>query len=106
SLKQVHADADIFILPSGRESFGMAAAEAMAAGLPILGSTNVPVGRWAQAGHAGGMVSKNVHAFTRAAHALRALPGEELRVRGARACRCAESQFDRRSVAVKFLDSV
>src|SRR5438876_6894527 len=84
----------------------MAAAEAMAAGLPILVSNQVPVGRWAQAAHAGAIVSNDWDEFAGAARHLLSLPREELRAMGARARRCAESQFDRRVVARMFLDRV
>jgi glycosyltransferase involved in cell wall biosynthesis len=40
SLPGIYAGADIFVLPSRRESFGLAIAEAMAVGLPVI-STNV-----------------------------------------------------------------
>jgi glycosyltransferase involved in cell wall biosynthesis len=106
SLRRIHAAADLFILPSDRESFGMAAAEAMSAGLPILVSDQVPVGRWAQAAQAGAIVSNDPDEFAGAARHLLSLPREELREMGARARRCAESQFDRRVVARMFLDRV
>jgi glycosyltransferase involved in cell wall biosynthesis len=45
SLLQAYADADISVLLSHRESFGMVAVEAMAAGLPILISSDVGIAR-------------------------------------------------------------
>jgi glycosyltransferase involved in cell wall biosynthesis len=106
ALRRIHAAADLFIMPSDRESFGMAAAEAMAAGLPVLVSDNVSVGRWAQAAQAGVVVSNQVETFRSAARALLALPRKELREMGARGRRCAASQFDRRAVARMFLEHV
>src|SRR5262249_31109262 len=47
SLDQLYAAADLFVLPSEMESFGMAAAEAMSAGLPVLVADKVAVGQWA-----------------------------------------------------------
>nr|AFK79152.1 glycosyltransferase group 1 [uncultured bacterium F39-01] len=40
--EQLFDEADLLILPSHQESFGMAAAEAMARGLPVIVSTNTP----------------------------------------------------------------
>src|SRR5260221_9148299 len=93
-------------MPADREGFGMAAAEAMAAGLPVLVSDHVSVGGWAQAAQAGVMVSNQVETFQSAARALLALPREELREMGERGRRCAASQFDRRVVARMFLELV
>ena len=106
ALRQIYAAADLFIMPSDRESFGMSAAEAMAAGLPVLVSGKVPVGRWAQAAQAGLMVSNQIEPFAKAARALLSLPREELREMGVRARRCAAAQFDRRAVARLFLDRI
>jgi glycosyltransferase involved in cell wall biosynthesis len=106
ALRRIHAAADLFIMPSDRESFGMAAAEAMAAGLPVLVSDHVSIGRWAQAAQAGVMVSNQADEFREAARALLALPREELREMGARGRRCAASQFDRSVVARMFLERV
>ena len=83
----------------------MAAAEAMAAGLPVLVSANVPVGRWAEAARAGVAVSGAASEFAAAARALLALPREELLRMGARARQCA-TRFDRQAVARLFLDHV
>ncbi|MEZ4671525.1 MAG: glycosyltransferase [Anaerolineae bacterium] len=46
---QVLADTDLLMMPTEiQENFGMAAAEAMAAGLPILVSEGISVGFWAE----------------------------------------------------------
>ena len=105
SLQRLYAAADLFILPSEMESFGMAAAEAMAAGLPVLVSSQVPIGRWAEAAKAGVIVN-SAEEFAAAARALLALPKKDLRAMGARARHCASVSFDRTVVARLFLDQV
>jgi glycosyltransferase involved in cell wall biosynthesis len=64
---QAFADTDLLLMPSEiQESFGMSALEAMAAGVPILVSEGVPVGRWAEKAGAGRMVPCTAEAFTQA----------------------------------------
>jgi glycosyltransferase involved in cell wall biosynthesis len=106
ALRRIHAAADLFLMPSASESFGMAAAEAMAAGLPVLVSHHVPVGRWAQASQAGWVVSNDPRQFAEAARALLSLPDGELRAMGVRARRCARARFDRSAVAKLYLERV
>jgi glycosyltransferase involved in cell wall biosynthesis len=105
-LRRIHAAADLFLMPSASESFGMAAAEAMAAKLPVLVSDHVPVGRWAFAAQAGRIASNDPRVFAEAAKALLTLPLQNLRAMGARARICAENQFDRTAVAQLYLDRV
>lgn len=58
-LMQAYADADLHVLLSHRESFGMVVAEAMAAGLPILIAETVGLAEEISQAHAGLMVSAN-----------------------------------------------
>jgi N-acetyl-alpha-D-glucosaminyl L-malate synthase BshA len=51
-VEEILANADLFILPSETESFGLAALEAMAAGVPVISSNS------------GGLPEVNVHGFS------------------------------------------
>lgn len=102
SLFQVMADADLFLMPSLMESFGMAAVEAMACGLPVLLSEHVPVGRWVDAAGAGRQVPCTVDAFADACNEL--LKDEAaLQKMGRQARRLVYQRFDSSAVARQML---
>jgi len=97
------ADADLLLMPSEiQESFGMSAVEAMAAGVPILVSEGVPLGRWAEKAGAGRMVPCTVEAFTKATLELASEP-ERLKVMGSRGRELVTQQFDITVVARQML---
>lgn len=69
------ADANLLLAPSEiQENFGMAAAEALAAGVPIVVSTGIPVGHWTEQWHAGLVVPCQIEAFQQAAQLMIAQP--------------------------------
>jgi len=97
------ADADLLLMPSEiTENFGFSAVEAMAAGVPVLVSEGVPVGRWAQNAGAGRMVACTREAFQRAALELLSSP-EQLRVMGQYGQDLVRQVFDVRVVARQML---
>jgi len=100
---QAFADADLFVMPSAMESFGMSAVEAMAAGVPVLVSDNVPVGRWAEKVSAGGRVPGTTRAFSGAIRKLLAEP-ERLKTMGERGRQLAIREFDISAVARRMLE--
>jgi len=100
---QAFADADLLVMPSIMESFGLSAIEAMAAGLPILVSENVPVGAHAAAAGAGCMVPGTTAAFAQALAEIVNEP-EQLKAMGKRARRLAEREFDISVVAQRMLN--
>jgi glycosyltransferase involved in cell wall biosynthesis len=57
------ADADLFVLPSYQENFGIAVAEAMAAGLPVVISDQVNIHAEIKAAGAGGVVPTDAAAL-------------------------------------------
>ena len=100
---QAFADADLLLMPSEiQESFGMSALEAMAAGVPILVSEGVPVGRWAEKAGAGQTVSCSTEAFAKATLELISQPGR-LKVMGQKGRELVRLQFDISSVAKQML---
>jgi glycosyltransferase involved in cell wall biosynthesis len=101
-VRQALADADLLVMPSESESFGNSAAEALAAGLPILVSDRVPVGRWAEAAGAGRRVAPSAAAFVQAAREMLVDP-DGLRDMGERGRELAQREFDLRAVALQML---
>jgi glycosyltransferase involved in cell wall biosynthesis len=59
------ASADVFILPSHQENFGMSVVEALAAGLPVLISNRVNIWREIEADHAGYVENDDLAGTTR-----------------------------------------
>jgi glycosyltransferase involved in cell wall biosynthesis len=90
---QALADADLLVMPSASESFGNSAAEALAAGLPILVSDRVPVGRQALAAGAGCIAPPEAAAFARAAREMLDQP-DRLKRMGERGRELARREFD------------
>ncbi|HAV78805.1 MAG TPA: hypothetical protein DCX53_15755 [Anaerolineae bacterium] len=101
-LLQVMADADLFIMPSAMESFGMAAVEAMACGLPVLLSENVPVGKWVEEAGAGRHVACTPEAFAKACNEI-LRDGSALKEMGKIARVLAFQRFDINIIAKQML---
>jgi glycosyltransferase involved in cell wall biosynthesis len=99
---QALADADLMLMPSDSENFGNSAAEALAAGLPVLTSDRVPVGRWAEAAGAGRRAALNPEAFGAVARDMLA-DRPRLAEMGARGCVLAEREFALPAVAGRML---
>lgn len=94
------ADADIFVLPSYHENFGMAAVEAMTAGLPIVISNKVGIHELVERSQAGIITELNAEKFTSALNKL--LSDDGLRVKmGMQANRLARDNFDIKKIARK-----
>jgi N-acetyl-alpha-D-glucosaminyl L-malate synthase BshA len=85
-VEEVLAAGDLFLLPSATESFGLAALEAMASGLPVVASRVGGVPEVVTDGETGYLCDLgDVHAMAQAA--LRLLQGADLHARFARAAR-------------------
>ncbi len=99
------AASDLMIMPSEplSENFGISALEALAAGVPILVSDGVPIGRWATWAEAGRMVSCNAQALSQAACELLADPSA-LKDMGERGKVLAQEKFDIRGITRQLKD--
>jgi len=98
------ADADLFIMPSRSENFGVAAAEAMAAGLPVLVSDQVGIARRAARAGAARVVSLDVPRIASAWAEMLADP-QGTQALADRAALFAREEYDADVVARKMLDA-
>jgi glycosyltransferase involved in cell wall biosynthesis len=93
--------ADVFALPSHQENFGIAVAEALACGLPVLLSNQVNIWREIQSDDAG-FVERDDQAGAQALlDRWMALDDEPRRRMRANAIRCFETRFDVRHTALQ-----
>lgn len=86
------ADAEIFLLPSRSENFGLAVGEALARGLPVITTTGTPWSSVADWG-CGWYVEPSVPAITQALMAALEQPGTKLRQMGERGRELVLTQF-------------
>jgi glycosyltransferase involved in cell wall biosynthesis len=100
-VQEIYAAADVLLMLSWRESFGMAAAEALAAGVPVLLSEDVGLAE--ELGSAGvGRVARPL--FTEIHHVWREMLADpRLREMGIRGRSFAAEHFSSRAVAGKML---
>lgn len=89
SRESMFSNADVLILPSHQESFGMVAAEAMANAIPVIVSERTPWARVEEIG-CGLSVSNDEHALASAIQTISRMP---LRDMGLRGRRWMESEF-------------
>ena len=103
-LLQAYADADLLVLLSRRENFGMVAVEAMAAGLPVLLSDAVGLGGQVDQAKAGRVVAVDapVDEIARAWHYM--LTTADLEAMGARGRVLVRDTFSQEAVSAQMLD--
>lgn len=95
--------ADLFVLPSYSENFGIAVVEAMAAGLPVVISNRVNIWREIQEANAGLVVHTDPSELARAI--LELLDNSALaRQLGERGCRLARTHFSWETAGDKLVD--
>lgn len=92
--------ADLFVLPSDFENFGMVVAEALSSGVPVIASTGTPWSNLPRAG-AGWWIASSVSAISGALREAMATPGPQLKEMGRNAVRMAE-EYSIARVSEKF----
>lgn len=95
---QALADADLLLMTSESENFGMAVAEAMAAGLPIVVSNKIGISRFVRQANAGEVVSLDAKSIADGLERLLKYPGKLGEI-GLRARQIAVNTFDLAVVA-------
>lgn len=95
---QTYAKADVFVLPSFSENFGLVIAEALAAGLPVLTTTGTP---WNDLIHrgCGWWVAPTVAELHHALEEILAMPSDALDQMGMRGSDWVRQQFQWSTVA-------
>lgn len=97
---QAYVNADIFVLPTHSENFGVVVAEAMAAELPAITTTGAP---WQllQETSSGWWIENSPSALTAALREAMQLDDTQRRAMGMRGCDAAHKQFGWSSIATK-----
>jgi N-acetyl-alpha-D-glucosaminyl L-malate synthase BshA len=89
-VSQIYCVADLFLLPSSEEAFGLAALEAMSSGVPVIGSTAGGIPEVVADGESGILCAVgDVEGMARGALALLEDEGRMARARGAARARAA-----------------
>lgn len=98
------ADADLFILPSRSESFGVAVGEALAHGTPVLTTTAVPWPDLEDVG-CGWRVQPNVESLAARLTSVLQMPPEELNRKGAVGRELIQARFSWSGVVRRFMST-
>ncbi len=98
----VLCEADVFVLPSFSENFGMVVAEALAAGLPVITTKGTPWGVMEERG-CGWWVEVGVEPLVEALREAMALSAEERRAMGARGRELVTQSFGWRGIAQRMV---
>ena len=101
---QILSAADLFVLPSYYENFGISVAEAMAAQIPVVISNQVHIWPAIQASQSGWVVPTETPALTQALKAALSDPAERQQ-RGKNARQCAIENYSWQAIAQKLTDS-
>jgi glycosyltransferase involved in cell wall biosynthesis len=98
--------AEVFALPSHQENFGIAVAESLACGVPVLISREVNIWREIEAAHAGLVAPDTVEGTTRLLTGWQRLPETEREAMRQNARACFEQHFDIEQSAARLLEAI
>ena len=99
---RVYSEADLFVLPTFSENFGIVIAEALAAGLPVITTTGTPW-KLLHTNNCGWWVSPTTDGLRKALNEAFCLPLERLQEMGERGRNCAQC-FDWVDIADKMVE--
>lgn len=100
---RAYASADVFVLPSFTENFGLVVAEALACGLPVITTTGTPWRQIPQHG-CGWLVEPAVGPLADAIRQATSTPHEQLMQMGSAGSRYVRQRFNWKNTAGKMLE--
>jgi glycosyltransferase involved in cell wall biosynthesis len=98
--------AEVFALPSHQENFGIAVAESLAGGVPVLISREVNIWREIEADHAGLVAPDTVEGTISLLKDWQQLPAAERATMRENARRCFAQHFDIEHSAARLLETI
>jgi len=100
------AASEVFVLPSHQENFGIAVAEAMACGLPVVVSNKVNIWREIEACQAGLVCEDTLEGTSTALNSWSKLAPEEIATLRLQARKCFDEQFNFTTTSKKVLETI
>jgi glycosyltransferase involved in cell wall biosynthesis len=100
------AASEVFVLPSHQENFGIAVAEAMACGLPVVVSTKVNIWREIEASQAGLVCEDTLEGTKTALQRWSELAPEGIAALRDRTRKCFDEQFNFTTTSKKVLETI
>ncbi len=100
------AAAEVFALPSHQENFGIAVAESLACGVPVLISREVNIWREIEAANAGFVAPDTLEGTTSLLNRWQQLPESERRAMRQNARQCFQRHFDIEHSAARLLEAI